>query len=47
MPFDQVEFGFVLHHAKVEAFQIMVGNVVHTGMVEAAARSSQENVVDS
>jgi hypothetical protein len=42
VPFDHGEFGFVLHHAKVEAFEIMVGNVGHTGIVDGAAEGSQE-----
>jgi hypothetical protein len=39
--FKDGEFGFVLHNAKVEAFKILVGNVVHALIVDGAAKSSQ------
>jgi hypothetical protein len=32
--FDNGKFGLVLHHAKVEAFQVVVGNVVHALIVD-------------
>jgi hypothetical protein len=39
--FDNGEFGFVLHHPKVEAFQIVLRNVVHALIVDDAVESSQ------
>jgi hypothetical protein len=39
--FDQGEFGFVLHHPKVEAFEILFGNVFHALIVGDAAEGSQ------
>jgi hypothetical protein len=39
--FDQCEFGFVLHHPKVEAFKIVVRNVFHACLLGDAAKSSQ------
>ena len=45
MLFDHGEFGFVLHHAKVETFKVEVGNVVHNSLVAEAAKNSHNNFV--
>jgi hypothetical protein len=40
--FKDAEFGFVLHQSKVEAFKIVVRDVVHALIVDGAAKSSQK-----